>query len=80
VDICIKTKAYLLSYQQFLNGSEIFERRQENMAIFGTPNVLNKVTKLFAQSSKDLIFVFHRFCEQLLAAPRKRFLRVVHTI
>jgi hypothetical protein len=41
------------------------------MAIFGTPNILNKVTKLFAESSKDLIFVFHGFCGQPLAATRK---------
>lgn len=73
-------QAYLLSNQELFNSSQILERGQENMAIFGTPNILNKVTELFAQSSKNLIFVFHGLCGQPLAASTVRHLHVELTI
>ena len=64
-------QAYLLSYQEFFDSREILQWGQKNMAIFRAPNVFNKVAKLFAQSSKDLIFVFHRFCDRLLAVEMR---------
>lgn len=32
------------------------------MPVFGSTNILDKASKLFAESCQDFIFIFDRFC------------------
>ena len=53
---------YLVSNDGFFYGSEIFEGGEEDVTPLRTADILDKATELLAQSNKDFVFVFHRFC------------------
>jgi hypothetical protein len=52
---------YLVSNHGLLDGSEVLERRKEDMTPLRAADIFDKATEFFAQSDEHLVLILHGF-------------------
>ena len=60
---------YLLSHQWLLDGCEVLQRREQDVAIFWAPDVLHKATEFVTERRQHFIFIFHGLCTIVSVSP-----------
>ncbi len=61
-DTCVPC-AYLVSHDGLLDGCEVLERGEQDMAPLRTADVVDKAPELLAQGNKDLILILNGLCQ-----------------
>lgn len=56
-------ESYLVTHYGLFDGSEVLERRQQNMSPLGTTDIFDKATELFTQGNQDFVLIFHGLCK-----------------
>lgn len=59
---------YLVSHDWLLDGGQVFERRQQDVAPLRPPDVLDEAAELLAQGDQDLVFILDRLCDATLGS------------
>lgn len=55
-------ETHLVPDDGLLNGSEVLQRRQQDVTPLRATDILDKVAELLAQRNQDLILVLDRLC------------------
>ena len=57
-------RAYLVPHDGLLDGGEVLERGEQDMAPLRTADIVDKAPKLLAQGDEDLVLILDGLCSR----------------